>query len=193
MLKLGLRPNTVSLLSIVCAAVGGGSAFWATHADSAWPFWLLAVAGIQLRLFCNLMDGMLAVEGGLKSATGDLYNEIPDRIADALILVPLGYVVATGWGIALGWAAACGAVFMAYLRVLGAVQTGKHDFCGPMAKQHRMAAATFCCLGMMILDLLHVQWPLVLWTLVIINACIAVTGWRRISHLASAMNQSAPS
>ena len=40
---------------------------------------LLAAAGIQLRLLCNLLDGMLAVEEGFKSKTGDIYNDLPDR------------------------------------------------------------------------------------------------------------------
>ncbi|MFN0075183.1 MAG: CDP-alcohol phosphatidyltransferase family protein [Prosthecobacter sp.] len=189
MLRLGLRPNTVSLLSLVCAAVGGGSAFWAAQTEPAWVFWFIAATGIQLRLFCNMMDGLLAVEGGLKSATGELYNEIPDRIADALILVPLGYAVGTTWGIALGWAAACGSVFTAYVRALGAAQTRKHDFCGPMAKPHRMAAATLGCLGMMTLALLHIAWPLMHWTLVVINAGIIITGYRRVRHLAATLNQ----
>lgn len=192
LLQLGLRPNTVSLLSIVCAAIGGAAALWAARAPAAWPFWLLAAAGVQLRLFCNLMDGMLAVEGGLKSATGELYNEIPDRIADALILVPLGYAVGTSWGIALGWAAAGGAVFTAYIRALGASQTGRHDFCGPMAKPHRMAAATLGCLGMITLDLLHLAWPLLAWTIAVINAGIVITAWRRVSHLAQVLNATPP-
>ena len=136
-----------------------------------------------------MMDGLLAVEGGLKSATGELYNEIPDRIADALVLVPLGYAGGTGPSIALGWAAACGAVFTAYVRALGATLTNRHDFRGPMAKPHRMAAATLGCLGMMTLDLLDHQWPLPLWTLIVINAGILITGWRRVSHLAATLNQ----
>ncbi len=114
MLRMGMRPNAVSLFSIVCAAVGGGSAYWATQAQPAWAFWFLAAFGIQMRLFCNLMDGLLAVEGGLKSATGDLYNEIPDRLADAMILIPLGYAGGTALSISLGWAAGCGAVFTAF-------------------------------------------------------------------------------
>jgi len=189
MLKLGLRPNTVSLLSLVCAAVAGASAVWTARSESAWVFWFIAAAGIQLRLFCNMMDGLLAVEGGLKSATGELYNEIPDRISDAWILVPLGYAGGTGLSIALGWTAACGALFTAYVRALGAVQTARHDFSGPMAKPHRMATATVGCLGMMILDVSHLRLPLLLWTLIVINAGILITGWRRVSHLASTLNQ----
>ena len=75
------------------------------------------------------------------------------------------------------------------MRALGASQTGKHDFCGPMAKPHRMAAATLGCLGMLALDLLNMTWPLMLWTLVVINAGIVITTWRRVRHLADTLNQ----
>ena len=193
LLKLGFRPNTVSLLSIVCAGAGGAAMFWVTRTESSWPFWLIAATGIQMRLLCNLMDGMLAVEGGLKSTTGELYNEIPDRIADALILVPLGYAGGTPLTIALGWAVACGAVLTAYLRALGAALTHQHDFCGPMAKPQRMFVTTVCCLGMMTLALLDVRWPLILWTLVVIGLGIGITSWRRVRHLASRLNQTSPS
>lgn len=191
MLKLGLTPNAVSLLGVLCAAVGGGAALMAAHSASrAWAWWLLAAAGIQLRLFCNMMDGLLAVEGGLKSATGDLYNEIPDRMDDALILVPLGYAGGTDWSIALGWAAMGGAVVTAYIRALGASLTGKHDFCGPMAKPHRMFAVTVGCLSMMTIDIMNVKGlPLMLWCLGIVNAGILITCWRRTAHLAKALNQ----
>ncbi|MEZ5384975.1 MAG: CDP-alcohol phosphatidyltransferase family protein [Prosthecobacter sp.] len=185
MLKMGLRPNTVSLLSLVCAAGGGSAMLWAARIESAWLYWVLAATGVQLRLFCNMMDGMLAVEGGLKSATGELYNEIPDRIADAMILVPLGYAVGTPIAIALSWAAAAGAVMTAYVRAVGASLTGKHDFCGPMAKPHRMFVTTLGCLGMA-----ATGWtPLLMVTIAVINAGIVITVWRRVRHLAKVLHQ----
>lgn len=187
MLRIGLRPNTVSLLSLVCAAVGGGSAWQASQPGASPWFWLVAATGIQLRLFCNLMDGMLAVEGGLKSPTGELFNEIPDRLADALILVPLGYAGQSELSAALGWSAACGAMFTAYVRALGMTLRRQQDFCGPMAKPHRMAAATLGCLGTLALKLLQVELPLILWTIGFINAGIVITSWRRIAHLAQAL------
>ena len=110
MLAAGLRPNAVSLIGIAFAALAGAAMIQATRIEPSWALWIAAAAGVQLRLFCNLMDGLLAVEGGLKSPTGELFNELPDRLEDALILVPLGYAGGTDWSIALGWAAACGAV-----------------------------------------------------------------------------------
>lgn len=190
LLKLGLRPNTVSLLSLVFAGLAGAAAWWAGtgQSNAPWAFWLLAAAGIQFRLLCNLMDGLLAVEGGLKSATGELYNEIPDRLADAMILVPLGYASGCPVGVALGWAAAAGAVLTAYLRALGATLTGRHDFCGPMAKPHRMAAATLGCLAMIALSRTSLTWPVLVWLLAVIDLGIAVTCWRRVRHLAAALH-----
>jgi phosphatidylglycerophosphate synthase len=68
---------------------------------------LLAAAAIQLRLLCNLLDGMLAVEGGLKTPLGELYNEIPDRLADVAILAGAGASARDlTVGLALGCAAA---------------------------------------------------------------------------------------
>lgn len=186
LLAAGLTPNAVSLASLGFAALSGAASLVAASGSvgPGWLFWLMAAAGIQLRLFCNLMDGMLAVEGGLKSVTGELFNEIPDRIADALILVPLGYAAGTAWGIGLGWAAAVGAVFTAYVRALGASLTGRQDFCGPMAKPHRMAAATLGCLLMMGSGWFPVSFPWLIICLAVINAGMVVTGWRRVRHLA---------
>jgi phosphatidylglycerophosphate synthase len=107
----------------------------------------VAAAAIQLRLLCNLLDGLMAVESGLKSVHGDLFNEIPDRIADSLILIAAGYAIASpSVGPALGWTAALFAVGTAYVRVLAGSLGAPQRFLGPMAKQHRMFAVTFACL-----------------------------------------------
>jgi phosphatidylglycerophosphate synthase len=104
---------------------------------------LAAAASIQLRLLCNLLDGMLAIEGGLKTSTGELYNEIPDRVADVCILVGAGYSAKSlAYGVPLGWAAAVLALFTAYVRVLGGSLGVAQHFAGPMAKQHRMFTLT---------------------------------------------------
>jgi phosphatidylglycerophosphate synthase len=106
-----------------------------------------AAAGIQLRLLCNLLDGMLAVEGGLASATGEIFNDLPDRLADVVILVGAGYAVREiPFVPILGWAAAVAAVFTAYVRVLGGSLGLTQHFTGPMAKQHRMFTLTMAAL-----------------------------------------------
>ena len=94
-----------------------------------------------------MLDGMLAVEGGLKTPTGDIYNELPDRLADLLILVGAGYAIGdVAWGPELGWAAATTALLTAYVRTLGAAAGASHHFVGPMAKPRRMHVLIAACL-----------------------------------------------
>src|SRR5205807_2107597 len=45
---------------------------------------------IQLRLLANLMDGMVAVENERAQPTGALFNELPDRLSDSLLIVAAG-------------------------------------------------------------------------------------------------------
>jgi phosphatidylglycerophosphate synthase len=85
---------------------------------------------------------MVAVEGGKQSAVGQLYNEFPDRIADSVLIVALGYAVGIPW---LGWLGALAAALTAYIRVFGGALGLPQDFRGPMAKQHRMAVMTAAC------------------------------------------------
>jgi phosphatidylglycerophosphate synthase len=134
-----ISANQISVLSVVFAAAGAGALLVAT---GPWPLVVCAVC-IQLRLGCNLLDGMVALEGGKKSPVGVLYNEIPDRIADSLFIVAAGYCA--DWP-SLGWCGALLAALTAYIRVLGGSLGLAQDFRGPMAKPHRMAVLTVGCL-----------------------------------------------
>jgi len=143
----GFRPNGVSVLSIFFAAAAG-LALWRFGVGGSWRLLVGAAAAIQLRLLCNMLDGLLAVEGGFKSKLGDLYNEVPDRVADVAILVGAGYAVVTmQYGEILGWSAALLAVLTAYVRLLAGSLGAQQHFIGPMAKQHRMFVVTVGCLA----------------------------------------------
>jgi phosphatidylglycerophosphate synthase len=135
-----ITPNQISVLSIAWAALGGALLLW----SPGWPALIAAAACVQLRLLCNLLDGMVAIEGGKSTATGALFNEIPDRIADALFLAPLGYAAGYPW---LGWLAALLAVLTAYVRVLGGALGQSQDFGGILPAQRRMAVLTIALLA----------------------------------------------
>ncbi len=139
LLKTGLSADAVSILGVVISAAGAAALVYA-HAHP-WLF-LLGALCIQLRLLANMMDGLVAVEGGRGGPLGPLFNEAPDRIEDTLFLVAFG--IAAGWP-GLGWFAAVLAVCAAYVRLLGGTLGFPQDFSGPMAKPHRMAALTLGC------------------------------------------------
>ncbi|HSQ07804.1 MAG TPA: CDP-alcohol phosphatidyltransferase family protein, partial [Chromatiaceae bacterium] len=82
-------PNWISLASLGFAATGALAMLAAPAASPGGrdALFVLAAACIQVRLLCNMLDGMVAVVGGLGSSAGDIYNELPDRIADPLLIV----------------------------------------------------------------------------------------------------------
>src|SRR5262245_62149877 len=95
---IGLRPNHISLLSLLsgalaagCILLGGRSASTATRVLA----FIAAAACIQMRLLCNLFDGMVAVEGGFKTKSGEVFNELPDRFSDIFIFLAAGYSAPT--------------------------------------------------------------------------------------------------
>ena len=104
---------------------------------------IIAIIGIQGRLLCNLFDGMVAIDGNNSSLVGDIYNELPDRISDTLLLLPFGYIgIAYPYVVELAWASVFLALFTAYVRSFGTA-LGITTFKGIMAKQKRMALLTF--------------------------------------------------
>ena len=150
--KARVSPDIISLFSIVFAVLGAGLLMTAGLEDNPMLrgiLLILAATCVQLRLLANMLDGMVAVEHGLGSSAGPIWNELPDRIADALFLVGAGYAA---WGMGLtagswlGWLAAFLAVMTAYVRELGRGLDFPADFSGPMAKPHRMFALTVTCM-----------------------------------------------
>src|SRR5437667_9206912 len=91
-----------------------------------------------------MLDGMVALASGRASKTGELYNEVPDRISDAAVFIGAGF--AWGGNVTLGYIATILAIFTAYIRAVGKIAGAPNEFCGPMAKQHRMLVITLICL-----------------------------------------------
>lgn len=146
----GATPNGISILGVVSASLGA-AALAATGLASPAPWahaalLVAAAAGIQGRLLCNLLDGMVAIEGGRKTPAGPLFNEAPDRVSDALLFAAAG--LAPGSSLAAGLLAGLLAVATAYIRELGRASGAPADFGGPMAKQQRMALMTLACLAL---------------------------------------------
>jgi phosphatidylglycerophosphate synthase len=138
---LGVSPNGISIAGML-AAILGGVVFWATSWGTPYTrlFWLAGALLTQLRLLANMLDGMVAIRRQLASPLGELYNEVPDRISDAALLIGAG--LAAGGHTVLGYGAALAAVFTAYVRATAKAAGAPQDFCGPMAKQQRMFLLT---------------------------------------------------
>lgn len=144
-----VSPNFISVAGMI-AGIAAGLLLTATRfADDDWlqrALWFAAAAAIQLRLVANMLDGMVAIASQRASQLGELYNELPDRVSDAAIIIGAGYAV--GGLPTLGYIAACIAIFIAYVRAVGKAAGASNLFLGPMAKPHRMFVLTITALLM---------------------------------------------
>ncbi len=173
-------PDTISLAGMGCA-LAAGAVFAVAPGHRA--LWLLGAVLVQLRLLANLLDGMVAIGRGVASRLGELFNEVPDRVSDTAVLAGLG--VAAGQP-ALGLGAALAAMATAYVRAVGKAAGQPSDFCGPGAKQHRMAIVTAMAAWCAVVppDLARPAPALALWGVL---ALAALTACRRLLRLGRAL------
>ncbi|MBI3550593.1 MAG: CDP-alcohol phosphatidyltransferase family protein [Elusimicrobia bacterium] len=131
----GVHPDTISYASIVAAAAAA-LCFW--QSDGFPVLLLVAPAFCYARLWCNMLDGMVALAGGKASKRGEIVNELPDRVSDILIFAG---VARSGWCVPdLAYWSAMLALMTAYVGTLGQAVGVQREYSGVMAKPWRMVA-----------------------------------------------------
>ncbi|PWB70839.1 CDP-alcohol phosphatidyltransferase family protein [candidate division GN15 bacterium] len=117
-LKLGLTPNFLTGVSLICAAVSG-VCFW--QGKMLWGvFWMLMTS------LTDMLDGSTARAGNLGTVFGGLLDHVSDRYGEFFILagMVLSKVLNPGWGLF----ALFGMVIASYTRA-AAESIGKIDNC----------------------------------------------------------------
>jgi phosphatidylglycerophosphate synthase len=196
-----IPPNAISIASTLFAIAGGLCLVFAfQHGSDVTGRVLLVAAGtlFMLRLLANMLDGMVAVEGGLGTPTGELFNEIPDRISDAAALICAGYALNSCP--VFGFSSAILAVMTAYIRAVGKGAGAGSDFSGLMDKKRRMILMTVTCAVLAVaprsiepLFVIHDR-PIGLWpiTLAVIAIGSLVTCITRLRNIARTLSSRAP-
>ncbi|HYJ04366.1 MAG TPA: CDP-alcohol phosphatidyltransferase family protein [Chthoniobacterales bacterium] len=131
--RLGVHPDSISYASIVAAAAAA-FCFWKSGSSP----WLLILAPLlcYLRLWFNMLDGMVALASGQASWRGEILNDLPDRVSDVLIFVGVAH---SGWmNPFLGYWAAMFALLTAYVGMFGQAVGVHREFSGVMSKPWRM-------------------------------------------------------
>ena len=92
-LKLGLTPNLLTVLSLLCAVASG------------WFFWqdemLLGVVLMLATAFTDMLDGSTARAGILGTVFGGIFDHVLDRYGEFFILagITMSGAVHPGWGL----------------------------------------------------------------------------------------------
>jgi phosphatidylglycerophosphate synthase len=134
-LRLGIHPDAVSYASIVASALAA-ACLW----QSGNALWLLIPAAgfCYLRLWLNMLDGMVALASGKATRRGEIMNDLPDRISDVLIFV--GVAHSGLCSLSLAYLTAIFALLAAYVGTLGQAVGAQRQFGGLMSKPWRMVA-----------------------------------------------------
>jgi phosphatidylglycerophosphate synthase len=131
--RLKVHPDAISYASIVAASIAA-FCFWKSGVHP----WLLFVAPLfcYLRLWFNMLDGMVALASGKASWRGEILNDLPDRVSDVLIFTGVAH---SGWmNPFIGYWAAMFALATAYVGMFGQAVGVQREFSGVMSKPWRM-------------------------------------------------------
>lgn len=179
----GVHPDAISYLSIVAALIGA-ICFW----KSGTRPWLLIVAPLfcYLRLWLNMLDGMVAFAAGKTSRRGEILNDLPDRISDVVIFV--GVAHSGLMNPLIGYWVAILAVLTSYVGLFGQALGVQRQFGGVMSKPWRMVALHVgSWLTFFLAPQSFASFTILDWTcLVIIAGCIE-TIVVRLKHITTAL------
>jgi phosphatidylglycerophosphate synthase len=133
--RTGIHPDAVSYGSLVASAAAA-ACFWQS---GRYPVLLIPAALLcYVRLWLNMLDGMVALASGKASRRGELLNELPDRISDVMIFVGAAHSgLCSPWG---GYWCAIFALLVAYVGMFGQALGVERQFGGLMTKPWRMVA-----------------------------------------------------
>lgn len=187
--RWGIHPDTISYVSIVAAA-GAAICFWQA---GTYPALLIAAPVFcYLRLWLNMLDGMVALASGKASWRGEILNDLPDRISDVLTFVGVAH---SGLNAHIGgYVTAIFALLTAYVGMLGQAVGVHREFGGLMSKPWRMVAlnlGAWITLGLLWWgngQIRYAGWTVLDWTHLIIILGCGQTIWVRLARIMRALH-----
>ena len=131
--RWGIHPDAISYLSVLASAAAA-VCFWKSGQTRS----LLIAAPLfcYLRLWFNMLDGMVAVAAGKASPRGEILNDLPDRVSDIVIFA--GVAHSSLMNPIIGYWAAISAVLTAYVGLFGQALGLHREFGGTMSKPWRI-------------------------------------------------------
>lgn len=186
----GIHPDAISYFSMAAAALAA-VCFWQAGLHA----WLLlpGPAFCYLRLWCNMLDGMVALASGKASWRGEILNDLPDRISDVMIFAGVAHSGLNA--VVSGYWAAIFALITAYVGMFGQAVGVQREFSGLMSKPWRMVTlhlGAWITLGLIWWGNNAIGWcglTVLDWTcLLVVIGCIQ-TIWLRLNRIMRALQK----
>jgi phosphatidylglycerophosphate synthase len=188
--RFNVHPDSISYASIGASLLAAICFFFSTR---HWMFLLTAPLFCYLRLWCNMLDGMVALASGKASPRGEILNDLPDRISDVLIFVGLAHS-----GLCnpfLAYWCAIGALLTAYIGTFGQAVGVQREFSGVMSKPWRMvwvhigAWTTLACIFFNDGRITFARLTILDWTCIVVILGCVQTVWVRLVRIMRALRQ----
>jgi hypothetical protein len=178
--------NDISLLGVMFAASAGAAFYFSPQPDAfdRGLLLLLAAAAIQLRKLTGHLHAIVTRES-VQPPPHAIFYDFPSRIADILMLVPVGYAVhKLPYGVELAWSAALLGLFNAYVRSMG--NHAPEQKSRLARRNFPMTLLSAACI-LSLFDSLVYRSGAMLWTaLIVLNVAALVTIWQRTLQIVHA-------
>ncbi len=181
-----VTPNDISLLGVVFAATAGAAFYFSLQPDALDRalLLLLAAAAIQLRRLCGRLHTIVSRET-VQPRPHTIFYDFPNRIAEALILVPAGYAVQNlPFGLELAWGAAFLGLFSSYV---GQMRSGVPEPKSRMTIKNLPMMLLSAASVLSVFDRMVYLPGIMLWiALIIVNLAAVATIWQRTLQIVHA-------
>ena len=136
-----VHPNTITWVSLLFAVA---AALCLYSADLGWVL-LLTPVFITLRMMCNLLDGMVAIERAMTSPQGEALQDTVDRLADSCMV--LGAAFSPIGDLRLGIVAITLMLISSYVGIQKKAVGGSREYGGILGKGDRFLLFSIASVG----------------------------------------------
>ncbi|MCK5217002.1 MAG: CDP-alcohol phosphatidyltransferase family protein [Methanosarcinales archaeon] len=137
LIRIGLTPNIVSVLSLVFAILAGVCYYFSyLYPIDKLIYLMCALVFVMLNSFTDGVDGVMARQNGMQSNKGDFLDHVIDRYADTIIICSIFFAGYVHWMI--GVVAITGVLITSYIGTQAQAVGIERDYGGIMGRADRL-------------------------------------------------------
>ncbi|MCL7415775.1 MAG: CDP-alcohol phosphatidyltransferase family protein [ANME-2 cluster archaeon] len=177
LVRMGLTPNRVSVLSLIFAVLAGVSYYFSSDNRL---YLAVALVFVILNSFTDAVDGIMARLYNMQSDRGDFLDHVIDRYADTFIICGIFFAGYVHWMV--GVAAITGVLITSYMGTQAQAVGGTRHYGGIMGRADRLALIIMVSAANIIYPAQIYSMQLLGWVIVVIAVTSHLTAVQRFLH-----------